>query len=258
MRANILFLAICSVFVTAAPAHSNGVSDSYEDRPFLQDYARKVPLSAELTGTELSVVRADRNSRILVLSNKGLLRIHDGKLVPERLYRPIRDMHVQGLQTYRDQFVYLTDGAVLSNAWAGKILTSHKMHDARLFEMGRDFDFLLAGESALTYSSNTGDVRQLEIPQIEVRQLSFDSRRNRFLILSGDRICSYAPGGKCTEVFKGENLTSLALTNNNTILIVGTGDGYVELDAGSFRRRSGMNQKLPWTVIRPDAASEHF
>ena len=250
MRANILFVAICSVFVTAAPAHSKDASDSYEDRPFLQDLARKVPLSAELAGAELSVVRADRNSRILVLSNKGLLRIHEGELVPEHLYRPIRDMQVKGLQTYRGQFVYLTDGAVLSNAWAGNILTPHKMHDARLFEMGRDFDFLLTGEGAVTYSSKAGDVRQLEAPQAEVRQLLFDGRRNRFLILSNDAVCCYAPGKKCKKVLEDENLACLELADNNTILIVGTRDGYVELDAGSFRRRSGMNQKLPCTDIR--------
>jgi hypothetical protein len=250
MRTNIFCAAIFSLFITASSAYSKDIPHSYEDRPFLQDFVRKVPLSEELAGAELSVVRADRNGRILVLSDKGLLRIHKQELVPERLYRPIRDMHVRGLQTYRDQFVYLTDRAVLSNAWAGKILTSHKMRDARLFEMGRDFDFLLAGEGTVVYSSNTGDLRQLEIPQIEVRQLSFDGRRNRFLILSDNRICSYAPGGECTEVFEGENLACLELADNNTILIVGTGDGYVELDAGSFRRRSGMNQKLPCTDIR--------
>ena len=114
MRANILIVTICSVFVTAAPAHSDGVSNSYRDRPFLQDYSQKVPLSEGLTDAELSAVRCDRNGRILVLSNKGLLCVHEGKLVPEHLYRPIRDMHVRGLQTYRDQFIYLTDRAVLS------------------------------------------------------------------------------------------------------------------------------------------------
>ncbi len=153
MRTNILLAAICTVFITAPLAYSRDVRHSYEDRPFLQDFAQKIPLCEELAGAELSVVRSDRNGRILVLSDKGLLGVHDGELVPNRMYRPIQDMRVRGLDTYRDQFVYLTDNAVLSNAWAGNIYAPHKMPDAGLYELGRDFDFLLAGESTLAYFS---------------------------------------------------------------------------------------------------------
>ena len=251
MRTNILRAAICSLFMTASVAHSKDASNSYEDRPFLQDFAQKVPLSEGLAGAEkLSAVRSDRNGRVLVLSDKGLLQIHEGELVPDRLYRPIADMQVQGIGTYRGQFVYLTDKAVLSNAWAGNVYTPHKMRGACLFEIGRDFDFLLADENTLSYSSKGGDVEELKIPQSSVRQLLFDGRRNRFLILLDNRIYCYSPGNKCREVFEGENLTCLGLTGNNTILVVGTRDGYIELDAGSFRRQSGVQGKLPWTDIR--------
>ncbi len=250
MRTNISCAAILAVFLTAPLAHSGSASNSYQDRPFLQDFAQKIPLSAELAGAKLSTVRADRNGRILVLSDKGLLRIHEGELVQDHLYRPIRDMQIRGLEAYRGQFVYLTDEAVLSNAWAGKVLMPHKIPDARSFEIGGDFDFLLAGKSAVSYLSKAGDVRELKISQTAPKQILSDRGRNRFLILYDDQICCYAPGKRCREVFEGENLTSLALRNNNAILVVGTQDGYIELDAGSFRQRSGLQRKLPWTEIR--------
>ncbi|MHC4628328.1 MAG: hypothetical protein ACYTDV_15230 [Planctomycetota bacterium] len=250
MRTNILFVSICSVFIAAISGYSGGVRQSYEDRPFLQDFAEKIPLSEQIAGAELSAVRSDRNGRILVLSDKGLLAVHNQELVPENLYRPVREMQVRGLKTYRDQFIYLTDVAVLSNAWAGKVYVSHKMPDAGLFEMGRDFDLLLAGEGTLTYFSKAKGLETVKAPRTAARQLLFDRRRNRFLILFDDQICSYVGGKKCRRIFEGENLTSLGLTNNNKDLVVGTRDGYIELDAGSFRQRSDVQRKLPWTDIR--------
>jgi hypothetical protein len=250
MRTKIFCIAICAAFITAPPAYPKDAPHSYKDRPFLQDFAEKTLVCEELTGVELLAVRSDRNGRILVLSDKGLLQIHKGELVPDRLYRPIGDMQVQGLETCRGQFIYLTDKAVLSNAWAGNIYTSHKMRDVRLFAMGNNFDFLLAGEGDLAYFNEAGDPDELDIEQTRAGQLLFDRRRRRFLVLFGDRIYCYAPGKKCRKVFQGEDLTCLGLINNNTILVVGTRDGYIELDAGSFRQESGVQRQLPWTEIR--------
>ncbi|MHC4167866.1 MAG: hypothetical protein ACYSWQ_12980 [Planctomycetota bacterium] len=250
MRTSIFCATILAAFINTTLTHSTDVSRSYQDRPFLQDYARKIPLSEGLTGAKLSAARSDRNGRVLVLSDKGLLQIHNGELVPDHLYRPIRDMQVQALENYRGQFMYLTDKAILGNAWAGKIFMPHKMAEVALFEMGDAFDFLLAGENTLAYFHKGKRVEELKNPRTGIRQFLFDRRRNRFLILSDDRVYCYAPGKKCRKIFEGEGLTSLELTNNNTIVVVGTQDGYIELDAGSFRRRSGIHQKLPWTDIR--------
>ncbi len=250
MRTNILCAAICSMFIAAPVAFSKDVPQSYEDRPFLQDLTEKITLSEGLAGAELSAVRSDRNGRILVLSDKGLLGVESGELTLDRLYRPIQDMKVRGFDTYREQFVYLTDKAVLSNAWAGNILEPHKMPDTGLFAFGRDFNFLLAGESTLAYFSKAKGFDTVKAASAQARQLLFDRKRNRFLVLYDDQLCSYAPGGKCRKVFEGENLTCLGLIKNNAILVVGTRDGYIELDAGSFRQRAGVQRKLPWTDIR--------
>jgi hypothetical protein len=250
MRTNIFCAAICTVFIAAHPVYSRDLQHSHEDRPFLQDFAEKIPLSRELAGTELSAARSDRNGRVLILSAKGLLQVYGGELVPDRRYRPILDMQVKSFDTCRGQFVYLTDEVALSNAWAGKFYVPHKMPDAGLFEMGSNFDFLLAGKDTLAYFDQGKCVDKWDAAHMQVRQLLFDRTRNRFLLLSGHRLDCYAPGKESTKVFEGKNLSCLELTNDGRILIVGTQDGYVELEAGSFRLRSDPQRKLPWTDIR--------
>jgi hypothetical protein len=250
MKISVFCAAICSVLVAASFAYSRDLQHFYEDRPFLQDYAEKIPLSKELTDTELSVVRSDRNGRIRVLSNKGLLQIHDGELVPDRRYRPMLDIQITGLDTYREQFVYLTDKAILSNAWAGQFFVPHKMPAAGLFKMGNNFDFLLIGNDTLAYFNQGKCVDSRQTAQTQTKQLIFDNLRNQFLLLSNHQLSRFSPGKEFTKVFEGENLSCLELINNNTTLIIGTLDGYIELDANSFRQQSALQKKLPCTDIR--------
>lgn len=94
------------------------------DRPFLQDSSEQVPLAAEVKDAKLLKVRMDRNGRILVLSDKGLLQVHAGTLRPERQHRPLADMQIKDMEIQDGQFVYLTDRFVLSNASAGRLLAA--------------------------------------------------------------------------------------------------------------------------------------
>ncbi|MBN1509851.1 MAG: hypothetical protein JW955_23595 [Sedimentisphaerales bacterium] len=101
--------------------HVEAAQQTYVDRPFVQDFSEKVPLAPSVGNAELRKVRADRNGRICVLSDKGLLQVHEGRLVPERLHRPLADMHIVDIETQDGQFVYVTDEFILSNAGAGKL-----------------------------------------------------------------------------------------------------------------------------------------
>ncbi|MFH1717013.1 MAG: hypothetical protein ABIF19_06655 [Planctomycetota bacterium] len=250
MKTDLVCVAICAVLIIVPSAFSGDLRGSYEDRPFMQDFAEKTPLSGEWAGAELSAVRSDRNGRILILSNKGLLQVHNGKLIKERLYRPMLDVQVKGIDTYRDQFVYLTDKAVMSNAWAGKFYLTHKMPDAGLFEMGGNFDSLLAGEDTLAYLKEGTPADKIQMALAPVKQILFDKTRNRFLILSDRQVNCFSPGKESTKVFEGEHLNCLELINNDTVLIIGAQDGYLELDAESFSQKSTLQNKLPWTDIR--------
>ena len=188
MKTKVFCIAVYSVLIIAPSVYSRNLHHFYKDRPFLQDFSEKIPLSEELSGTELSSVSSDRNGRILVLSNKGLLQIHNGKLVPDQHYRPILDMQIISLDAYRDQFVYLTDKVVLSNAWAGKFCVPHKIPDVGLFKMQSDSDFLVNGRNELAYFNQGKCVDKWDMVRRHIKQLSFDKMRNRFLLLSNHQL----------------------------------------------------------------------
>jgi len=107
------------------------------------------------------------------------------------------------MDTYRDQFVYLTNKVVLSNAWAGQFYVPHKIPDVGLFKMGSDFDFLLTGKDVLAYFEQGKRVDKWEMSQRYIKQLFFDQMRKRFLLLSNSRLDCFSPGRKVIKVFEG-------------------------------------------------------
>lgn len=249
MRTGVFCVIIYSLLALIPSSFSNTAQPSYKDTPFIQDFAEKIPLSTELSGTKLSVARSDRNGRILVLSDKGLLQAHDGTLVPDRQYRPLLDMHIKCMDTHRDQFVYLTDKVILSNAWAGQLNVPHKISGVELFRMGNHNEFLLSGNNTLAYFDQGKCVDRWKT-QNRVKHILFDPARNRFLILSARQVDCYTPKKETTTVFKGNHLNCMGFIRNNSILVIGTQDGYIELDAASFQQRSALKNKLPCTDIR--------
>jgi hypothetical protein len=249
MKISIYCVVIFSSLIIAPAAYPNNIQPFYEDRPFIQDFAEKIPLSQELAGTKLSNVRCDRNDRILVLSSKGLLQVYNGQLLPDRHYRPLMDMQIKSMEVYQGQFIYLTDKAVLSNAWAGRLFTPHKKPDAGLFTLGSNFDFLLAGKNSIAYFNQGKCVDKWQTTRNGLKQILFDPERNRYLLLFDDRLEHFTPGRKVATVLESSNLNCIELIKNNTILI-GTQDGYIELDADSLKPRSDLQKKLPCTDIR--------
>ena len=124
-------------------------SQQYKDTPYLQDYADKFEFSTDEIEQDLMQVRSDRNQTINILSTGGLLQAWEKTLVRDQRYRPISDQHILAFDTYKDQFVYLTDEAVLSNAWAGKFYAKHHVTNPTHFVMGDEFSFLLAAKQKL-------------------------------------------------------------------------------------------------------------
>ncbi|MHC4517492.1 MAG: ligand-binding sensor domain-containing protein [Planctomycetota bacterium] len=225
----ILLTSLSLAFVVCNSTFADRAPRVYEDRPFVQDYSEKIPLAAKLEAAKLRKSRCDRNGRILVLSDKGLLQVHEGRLKPDRQHRPLVDMQIRDMDVHRGQFVYLTDELVLSNAWAGRLLADHRAPDARFFAMGDGLGFMVGGSG--------------------VRQIAFDSTKNHFLTLTGTTLSHVTADKEEAAIFEHDDLTCFELTNANEILI-GTSDGYLHLDAGSFEQKPGIVTKLPCADIR--------
>ncbi len=222
-------LSIILVLLACETVVAGNAMRVYVDRPFAQDYSEKTPLSAALRDAKLMKVGADRNGRILVLSDQGLLQVYQDQLKSDRLHRPLTDMTIRDMVVHKDQFVYLTDRSVLSNAWAGRLRSDHHVPNAQTLAMADGLDFMVGDD--------------------DVKQIVFDAKRKRFLLLAGGALWRVAPNGERTSVYERDNLTCFAVTKGDEIL-VGTSDGYLRLDADSFAPKAEIVRKLPCPDIR--------
>ena len=226
----------------------------YKDVPYIQNYSIKY----NAQDMELSEVHMDRNGVIQVLSSKGVLRTHDGQflypgiLMKDKTYRPITDKNISGFTLYQNQFVYLDDKAVLSNAWAGSLSLSHDLPEAKIFAAGDDCDFLISDGKALQFLSTDKAPWKEEIDD-QVLEIKYNSAKKTFWILGTQSISSFdATTNTLKTTQQEQNLTSFALIDDK--LIVGTSDGYFEIDSRTSKKIGETQKKLPANEITSIAA----
>ncbi|WP_020531843.1 hypothetical protein [Flexithrix dorotheae] len=223
----------------------------YQDVPYLQDYAIKFTGNEE--GTEYKKVFTDRNEIIQVLTTEGIFRPINGhfqfpgKLERDITYIPMVDKKVRDIIVYQNQFVYLNEEAVFSNAWAGKLFLRHQLENASIMEGGNDFSFLVAYEKAYTVFKDSEAVFSGELEE-KILDIQFNPESENYFILTTSGIYSVSQkGGKENKVYTGGNLTSFDLITENKIA-VGTKNGYLLIKT-SGEVVQPVNEKLPWTEI---------
>lgn len=91
----------------------------HQDTPFWQDEAVPYKNEVNLADYELRSIRADRDGRVLVNTQRGLLMPFDGRLVPYREMEGIEKKDHLDLELLRGKFVYLTDAFLLPVHGAG-------------------------------------------------------------------------------------------------------------------------------------------
>ncbi|SMG27391.1 ligand-binding sensor domain-containing protein [Arenibacter troitsensis] len=224
----------------------------YKDVPYLQDYSIKY--DKQENDLLLFETYMDRNGVIQVSSSDGILRTHDGQflypgvLLQDKTYRPLTDKNISAMTVYQDQFVYLDDKAVLSNAWAGSLYLKHTLPKANIFTAGTDFDFLISDGPSLQYVSKNNSGWQGSTSKDKTISIKFDQKTNSFWILGEKSINHFNPKDKTLKtVYEGNNFTSFALVDNTLILT--TLDGYYEVDATSGNQIGDKKTQLPWTEI---------
>lgn len=239
MRKLILVLSLVLSVVSNA--------QQYVDEPYVQDHAEKYELRDGLNGVSLSQVRSDRNKAIKVLSSSGLLNAYDNELASDLQYRPLSDMKIIALETYEDQFIYLTDKSILSNAWGGKFEVEHNLSAPSLFTMGANFMVLVASSDELKLFKDGKSIWNEKQNELNPKELLFDEKSKKFLVLTSDAIYEITVANpKLQKIYDGSNLTSMTVYKNE--VIVGTTDGVISLSGESFSNVE-TNQKLPWTEI---------
>lgn len=222
-------------------------SQRYSDQPFLQDRAEKFDVNEENRNSVLLQIASDRNKAIKILSEAGLLHPFDKNIRKDLQYRALTDMHIVALIRYQEQFIYLTDSVVLSNAWAGKFYIEHGIKNPKGVAIGADFLTLVAGSSDLAVFKNGVKVWNSSINNLNPIALTYDDTTGHFMILTKDALYQLNLSLKTIEkVYTASNLTAMCFYNEEIVL--GTTSGIHSLNRKTFALNSS-NQKLPWTEI---------
>jgi hypothetical protein len=253
----LLLMALPALFSSCVESNSSGVSPAQSvhfDMPFTQDYSIKYYLPE--AGVTLNQVFSDRNGVIQIHSSKGLLKPHGGEfllpgtLVADHTYLPMADKKVSSLGAYQNQLVYLDGKAILSNAWAGKLYSKHQVKEARLFAGGKDFAFLISDGPSLHYVVDSKAVWSGQLPNQEVTEIRYDTSRDLFWILGPKTLATYSPGNSSLNpAITGEGFTCFALTEEGRKIVIGTRDGFLEVDADTKTQAGNPNWKLPCPQI---------
>lgn len=219
------------------------------DSPFIQDYSIKYDFTQ--TGVLLKKVAVDRNGKIQVLSSIGLLHPHNGMflypgtLEPDKTYRPMSDKNIVDLAAYENQLVYLDDKAVLSNAWAGKLFLKHGMPNAKLFAGGEKFTFLVAEDKELKLLNDSEQLWKGKTLD-SVIALKFVPATGEFWILTSTSLCIFSPlENELKTLFKGNGFTSFDVMSCGSRTIIGTSNGYIEINNLTQEQVGEIRTKVP-------------
>ncbi|RLD63194.1 MAG: hypothetical protein DRI95_12035 [Bacteroidetes bacterium] len=235
------------LFIVCVFASISLTAQTYIDKPFVQDYADKFDLSNNPADVKLLQVRSDRNKRIIVLSSEELLQPWGKKLTKNQLYRPLTDMNIIAIERCNNQFVYLTDKAVLSNAWAGKFYIDHGIINPTHFVVAPDFTTLIAAKGKLVLFQNRKKIWNKTLNGFEPIKMIFDENGKRFLILTDDAVYQLkSPEKELSKVYSGINLTAITIHDNK--IVIGTNDGVIYLNEKTFVLEK-TDKKLPCTEI---------
>lgn len=234
------------------PAAPGGKQQHHRDVPFRQDYSIRYYTESEQL--KLNSVASDRNGYIQLFGSDGLMRLRAGEflfpgtIVKDQHDKPTSDKKIAALGLYQNQFVYLDDKAVFSNAWAGNLYSRHSMPDASVFAGGSDFTFLISNGKRLVLLKDSEVLWEGELPSDAVRQIRYDEAGKVFWIRGDQSIFRFTPGaGQLESVISGTPVTAFALSGNH--LIAGTADGYFRVDTQTGQRVGDPVKTLPWTEI---------
>ncbi|KQS33010.1 hypothetical protein [Dyadobacter sp. Leaf189] len=250
-RSNYFTLLLLAITLYSWSAQLNA-QPVYKDKPFQQDYSIKY--YADTTKARLLKVAADRNGNIQVLAKEGLQHLsggeflYPGSIKADDTYRFMKDKKVADLTVYENQFVYLTNTVVMSNAWAGTLFSKHTLTNAKTIAGGKDFTFLVSDGKSLQLIKDSKAMWTGTLPGDEVLDLIDQPGKNTFWILGKKSLYTLADN-KLSKVMDGSGFTSFALANKAGNIVVGTSDGYLVFDIKTGKQAGTTAKKLPATRI---------
>ncbi len=225
----------------------------YLDKPFLQDFSVKYYFNENTFSPKK--VRIDRNNNIQILALNKIYKPsnghfqYPGKIVIDKNYLPMLDMNILDFITYKDQFVYLTDEAILSNAWAGKLYIPYELSNANIIAGGNNFDFMISGGGKISYLNKSEKIWDKELEGEKIIDIKFSFSQNEFFILTSNNLYVYSVSNKeFKNIINNNSITCFDISDKDKNIVVGTNNGYFETDY-TGKIINEINKKLPWTEL---------
>jgi hypothetical protein len=244
---------LAALLIRCQEKSESTVTPIYEDKPYLQDYAIKYYPKNDVL--EFEKVATDRNGVIQILTSGGLMRPvnghlqYPGTLDADITYIPMADKHISDLILHENQFVYLDDKAVFSNAWAGKLFSRHQIMNPELVVCGEDFRFLISSGKSYSIVQDSKEIFSGNLPG---RILDIKFQSGVFYLLTNASIFAIdGRTGIIDQLFNHQALTCFDILSDKEIAI-GTNEGFLKIDF-SGKIITPKNDKLPWpelTVIQ--------
>jgi hypothetical protein len=217
------------------------------DAPFKQAESVKYEMAPELKNAKLLKVEIDCNNIVYLLTDKGLYRDFNGsKISKDLLYRKLSDMNPVDITTQEGHgfLYYLYSDRFLSNAHAGSIFAKIPENSFQHILVNNSGLILLTGGNIGSLYNGSEKIANLKLPA--GKQLKYYSSDENFFCLS-EKAIYRLENKEWKEIFRGEDLTFMAITPNN--LYVGTENGYLVLNAYSGEKIKDLQQKLPVPAI---------
>ncbi len=256
MKRNRSFLVSLFTWGCVGLWNASIASTPQADTAFTQDYS--VKYMAEGDRGTLRRVHTNKDGKVQVLAEDGLKHItngqflYPGKVVDDRSYRFMSAKRIIDMIACRDEFVYLAQQAILSNAWSGRLYIEHQLAHPTTFAANEDLEFLVTDGKAVHFiqesqvkwkgSIETGNVLQLA---------SHPADGTLFFLLTPDAIYSFSKTSReMKKIHTGRDFTSFDVDALRNELVVGTSDGYFRYDLQrGTEAKDGVQRKLPWTEI---------
>jgi hypothetical protein len=185
---------LCAVFCVVAfslPAWAAGAQRPYLDSPFRQVRATSFKNEVDLKGYELRTVRVDRDGKVLINTNKGLLKAFDGRLVQWRELAALEKLDHRDLELLKGKFVFLTNKMFLPLHGAGAdYLDNSRSRFTRVATAGAGHYLLMSAERIVEVRGG----KTTEQPNPGYSEVIRNPYDNSFVLYAGDKLARYRDG----------------------------------------------------------------
>lgn len=224
-------LAIAALILLCSSVARTEEKQQIIDVPFWQEIAVRFVPEVKLDESELRSIRADRDGRVLVNTNKGLLKATEGRLLQYHEMQGIESLNHFDLELLGGKFVFLTEKFLLPLHGAGAdYLANGEMGLLRVAALGRKNYLLLSPKEIIEYKNGKTE----KFPNEGFTELAVDPDRKSVVLWNKSKAAIYAGKGKVEPLAtNGIEITDIFNEGENQ-LIIGSAKGLFLFSSGKL------------------------